>query len=79
MYKLTSWIFLNVQIDLYVNFWLIINNNITHSKKCRVSGCIFRKIEGVDLHMIQSLGEYRTLILGKMHIRESSEGWFAHF
>ena len=72
--------FLNMQTDSFINFFLsIFNKNITHSRMFKISSCIFRKIQGVDLYMIQRSGEYNTLILTKIYIRESSGGRFVHF
>ena len=44
-----------MQINYIINFLSIINKNIIYSIKFRVSDCTFKKIQGVDLHMTQSL------------------------
>ena len=77
--KITSETLLNVQIDLLLVFQSIVNENITHLRKFRVSDCTFRKVKGVDLRMTQSSKWYSTFILTKIYIQESSGYRFAPF
>ena len=49
---------------------LLINKNIIYLKKFRILDYIFRKVQGIDLYMIQNSGGYSILILIKIHIHE---------
>ena len=59
----------NMHFSPFVNFFINYKESY-HTFK--VSCCTFKKVQGVNLHITQNSGEYSTLILGKMHIRENS-------
>ena len=60
-------------------FLSIVNKNIIHSEKFRVSDCTFRKVQDIDLDMTQKLGGYNIFILAKMRIHESLGSRFTNF
>ena len=62
------------KLTLLLIFSSIVNENIVHLRKFKVS-----EVQGINLHMTQSSGGYSTLILAKMHIQESSEDRFTPF